>query len=118
MEKKCGFCGNTFQARRSSAEYCSNSHRVLAFRKKGVQDLNLKVDYKPLPKKSDNEILGELVAAFCNENNCTFDDLKAALMKPKSPTKTISEPKVSGKPPKQNSGLSFMELRRLQKNGG
>jgi hypothetical protein len=32
MEKVCKYCGDVFIAKRSTAEYCSNSHRVMAFR--------------------------------------------------------------------------------------
>jgi len=32
MEKNCKYCGESFTAKRSTAEYCSNSHRVMAFR--------------------------------------------------------------------------------------
>jgi hypothetical protein len=32
MEKVCKYCGDVFTAKRSTAEYCSNSHRVMAFR--------------------------------------------------------------------------------------
>jgi hypothetical protein len=117
MEKKCAYCGNIFEARRSTAEYCSNSHRVLAFRQRELQESGVVVDYKSPQKKSENELLGESVSAFCNENNCTFEDLKAAFLKPQPPKKAISEPKVSAQPPKQNSKLSFIERRRLQKNG-
>jgi hypothetical protein len=114
MEKKCGFCGNTFEAKRSTAQYCSNSHKVMAFynREKGFEKA-----HNLLVTKSDNEVLGDLVADFCNKNNCTFEDLKAAFLKPKSPKKDIIEQKSASQPPKQSANLSFMERRRLQKNG-
>jgi len=32
MEKNCKYCGVVFTPKRSTAEYCSNSHRVMAFR--------------------------------------------------------------------------------------
>jgi hypothetical protein len=114
MEKKCKFCGNTFEAKRSTAKYCSNSHKVMDFNSRYSENI---ITYKKAPVKSDNEVLGEAVADFCNKNNCTFEDLKAAFLKPQFQKKAISEPKVSAQPPKQNVNLSFMERRRLQKNG-
>jgi len=114
MEKKCKFCGNTFEAKRSTAQYCSDSHKVMAFNslKKGFEKA-----HNLLVTKSDNEVLGEAVADFCNKNNCTFEDLKAAFLKPQFPKKAISEPKVAANAQKQSGNLSFMERRRLQKNG-
>jgi len=114
MEKKCGFCGNTFEARRSTAQYCSNSHKVMAF---NLREIGGQPAIKVIAKKSDSEVLGDLVLDFCNKNNCTFEDLKAAFLKPQFPKKEITEPKVTPQPPKQNANLSFMERRRLQKNG-
>ena len=76
-----------------------------------------KIEYKKASDKSDNEVLGDSVVDFCNKNNCTFEDLKAAFLKPQFPKKAISELKVVAQPPKQSGNLSFMERRRLQKNG-
>ena len=37
IEKECQWCGNTFTARRSTAKYCCESHRISAYNKrKGI----------------------------------------------------------------------------------
>lgn len=114
MTKKCAYCGVEFEAKRDSAKFCSDNHRVMAFLKK--ENVG-EVEPIVVVQKSQNEVLGETVADFCNKNNCTFEDLKAAFLKPQPLKKGAAEPKSAAQTPKQNSNLSFMEQRRLQKNG-
>jgi len=92
MEKKCKFCGNTFEAKRSTAQYCSGSHKVMAFNslKKGFEKA-----HNLLVTKSDNEVLGDSVADFCNKNNCTWDDVSKAYLESLKPIKPKVEPKKS-----------------------
>lgn len=95
MTKKCAYCGAEFEPKRSTAKFCSDAHRVMSFLKK---ESGREVAAVKVVQKSDNEILGEKVADFCNKNNCTWDDLVAAYSPASKSTKIAATKKVEEKP--------------------
>lgn len=101
MTKKCAYCGVEFEAKRETAKFCSDNHRVMSFLKKeNVEEVAPTV----VPEKSQNEILGETVAEFCNKNNCTWPDLMAAYLASLKPFKT-AEPKKAEEKQKLSGGF-------------
>jgi len=126
MEKKCLLCGEPFIPKRKTAKYCSEKHRVMDFYKRAknsleknkisVENSESKIIQTLEPKTENiarsqesliNERLGADVASFCNNNNCTWDDvakgyldslkpIKAKVKVEKSENQVEQKPKSSG----------------------
>ena len=103
MTKKCAYCGVEFEAKRETARFCSNKHRVMDFNAKKTNPIPM-VEYKKEVANSISEGLGETVLEFCNKNNCTWQDVADAYLPSLNPIKPKPASSVTEQKPKASSG--------------
>ena len=115
IEKKCEYCGTDFVAKNRRAKYCKPSHRVMAFhspdKKIDTSQYNLSEAANVLIqkyKKKGASATGVKALAFMLEN------IQEMLLieQPRATPPSIMQ---KNEPQKPETGLSYMERRRLMK---